>query len=553
MKVEFRLPIEYRKNKVLDSSLQEDLHLRDGEDCLLDKLYSPSTEGQKVHFPKYASIYTTDRKFLKDTQKIIKSSDGIARDGAPERPTIGTADDDDVSHFLLKYGFFSMKPFRFLNNYAIILAFTCIYAVAAPALALLVPLMILIMPFFLLKISGRSITFANYVPLLKAYLRRNALKDLFEIGSATWEQRGRILISLAFYFLQLYINAENCIEHMTNLSTLHKSIADTTAFLDKSIVNLDYILENWNSRSTYQGFLRDAEAVKKKASSIQSKLASVVTYHISLSKIKNLGTTMRVWHYINTNKEVLDIIQYCDELNMFMVNLKMLRKTIKSKDLAKAQYGSATSISDMWHPSLETATAVRNSVSLNKNIVLTGPNAAGKTTIVKALLFNSVLSQQIGYGFFSKATIKLYDKFHSYINIPDTNARDSLFQAEAGRCKNILTSITDKPNNSHLCIFDELFSGTNPREATAAAKAFLEFIGKDDRVSFVLTTHYRELAKMETGPACKQMVVEITDNKIKPTYVMSDGVSTVDGGIFILRESGFPQEVVLAAKKAIQE
>ena len=95
------------------------------------------------------------------------------------------------------------KAFRFLNNYAIILAFTCIYAVAAPALALLVPLMILIMPFFLLKISGRSITFANYVPLLKAYLRRNALKDLFEIGSATWEQRGRILISLAFYFLQL--------------------------------------------------------------------------------------------------------------------------------------------------------------------------------------------------------------------------------------------------------------------------------------------------------------------------------------------------------------
>ena len=142
---------------------------------------------------------------------------------------------------------------------------------------------------------------------------------------------------------------------MTNLSTLHKSIADTTAFLDKSIVNLDYILENWNSDRLIK-LLRDAAAVKKKAISIQSKLASVVKYHISLSKIKNLGTTMRVWHYINTNKEVLDIIQYCDDLNMFMVNLKMLRKTIKSKNLAKAQYGSATSISDMWHPSLEAAT-----------------------------------------------------------------------------------------------------------------------------------------------------------------------------------------------------
>ena len=53
------------------------------------------------------------------------------------------------------------------------------------------------------------------------------------------------------------------------------------------------------------------------------------------------------------------------------------------------------------------------------------------------------MSQQIGYGCYSSAKIKCYDNFHSYLNIPDTSGRDSLFQAEARRCKDILETITN--------------------------------------------------------------------------------------------------------------
>ena len=56
-------------------------------------------------------------------------------------------------------------------------------------------------------------------------------------------------------------------------------------------------------------------------------------------------------------------------------------------------------------------------------------------------MFNIILCQQIGCGFFDKADVKIYDFIHSYINIPDTSGRDSLFQAEARRCKEILSII----------------------------------------------------------------------------------------------------------------
>ena len=68
---------------------------------------------------------------------------------------------------------------------------------------------------------------------------------------------------------------------------------------------------------------------------------------------------------------------------------------------------------------------------MDKNIIITGPNAAGKTTTIKATIINLLLSQQLGLGFFEKCQTSTFDYIHSYLNIPDSCSRDSLFQAEA--------------------------------------------------------------------------------------------------------------------------
>ena len=123
-------------------------------------------------------------------------------------------------------------------------------------------------------------------------------------------------------------------------------------------------------------------------------------------------------------------------------------------------------------------------------MILTGPNAAGKTTMIKSSIINLILSQQIGYGYYDGGEISVFDFIHCYINIPDSCSRDSLFQSEARRCKNILDDIENNPNEKHFCVFDELYSGTNPYEAIGAAYGYLKHISENKNVRFILTTFH---------------------------------------------------------------
>ena len=128
-------------------------------------------------------------------------------------------------------------------------------------------------------------------------------------------------------------------------------------------------------------------------------------------------------------------------------------------------------------------------------MIMTGPNASGKTTILKTTLINIILSQQWGCGFYDSAKLLPYHHIHCYLNIPDTSGRDSLFQAEARRCKEIIDLIDERPKDYHLCVFDELYSGTNPDEAVISAVAFMEYLVKKDNISCMLTTHFVKVCK----------------------------------------------------------
>jgi DNA mismatch repair ATPase MutS len=165
-------------------------------------------------------------------------------------------------------------------------------------------------------------------------------------------------------------------------------------------------------------------------------------------------------------------------------------------------------------------------------------------------LINTLLSQQIGCGFYKKATIQPYDSFCSYINIPDTSGRDSLFQAEARRCKQVLESVKDKTKRV-FCIFDELFSGTNPQEASASAFAFLQYLALQPNCTFLLTTHFIEVCrnlKENKTIVMKHMKTTTQKNKLIYTYKLSNGLSTIHGGIHVLMEMDYPIDIIKNAK-----
>jgi DNA mismatch repair ATPase MutS len=230
---------------------------------------------------------------------------------------------------------------------------------------------------------------------------------------------------------------------------------------------------------------------------------------------------------------------------------------------------------------------VKNTVSLDKRLVITGPNASGKTTILKMTMLNILFSQQLGHGFYEAGTrIRPYHQLHSYLNIPDTSGRDSLFQAESRRCKEILDKLSggqqwgcggQSPPVRHFCIFDELYSGTNPYEAIASAYGYITHLTRHDNVDFMLTTHYIQLCKLfeqqkpnsesDKGEKIPNKSTELEEtNKIqnlhmevadrgnydfKYLYTLRPGISAIKGGIKVLYDLQYPASIVDATRRIL--
>ena len=107
-----------------------------------------------------------------------------------------------------------------------------------------------------------------------------------------------------------------------------------------------------------------------------------------------------------------------------------------------------------------------------------------------------------------------------------------------------------KSQERHFCIFDELFSGTNPKEATKSAYAFLEYLRKYTHVDLFLTTHYVSICdhwkeNKEIRPIQNyKMNVNDESGKHTPTYLISEGISRVEGALGILEDLHYPEEMI---------
>ncbi len=97
-------------------------------------------------------------------------------------------------------------------------------------------------------------------------------------------------------------------------------------------------------------------------------------------------------------------------------------------------------------------------------------------------------------------------------------------------------------------MFDELYSGTNPTEASKAGYAFLEYLQQYSNVNFILTTHYLSICKKFKGASNVQnykMVVTVNpDGTFNYTYKIKKGISNLKGGVRVLKDMDYPQQII---------
>ena len=197
---------------------------------------------------------------------------------------------------------------------------------------------------------------------------------------------------------------------------------------------------------------------------------------------------------------------------------------------------------DMWHPIVGKEKSVPNSISINNNIIIiTGPNQAGKSTLMRTLMLNVVLAQSLGISCCKKLYFTPFDRLYTYVNVPDSIGRESLFEAETNRCLDYLTKLNQ--NFRTLGIVDELFTGTQPLNGMCCTKAVVDSLKEHNNSITLLSTHFTEICDIKDVTYYKFEAIK-KNGKYKFPYKMLNGVSNQHIAIELLKEKGYNQDII---------
>lgn len=539
----FHLPIEFIKNKKeISSEIINDLELNTNKKSLYSFIFNCNSEVSKLNLKNWCKYYTTNKIFLKDTQKIIKN-ETINSIHVDSNVLDIWNDINNETSFKEKYNYIEYSNLNFINLNSHFLQILSLYDICSPIISLTIPIIILIFPFFILRLKGHNINISNYVNILKNVFKNHTIGKLFTLDSNNISKNFYIFISLIIFIIQNYNNIKSCIKFFDNLYLMHDYLSTINKYIYTTINSMNSFEHNCKNLKTYKSFIDEMNNYKNILSIMNKNFSKITAYTLSFKKSIELGYIKKLFFKLYNDTNYKSAISYSFYFNGYTDNMKNIQDRFKLKHINKCTFTNKTNFKNSYFPFLIENNPIKNSYNLNNNIILTGPNAAGKTTLLKTTLFNVIFSQQLGVGFYKKAEIKLYDYIHCYINIPDTSDRDSLFQAEARRCKNILDKINNS-NKNHFCIFDELFSGTNPYEAISSATAFLDYINNYNNVDFMITTHYLDICKkLDNNNNIINLHMQV-DNNFKYTYKLKNGISNIKGGLKILKDLKFPVNII---------
>jgi hypothetical protein len=564
----FKLPIYYNSNKIeLKNNIITDLELTNTIDPSYSSIYSYYLNCDNIVSKKVveqtAKYYTNDIEFLQDTQDLLKHykthSDKYIDYSSNYKQILDIWSELKIeTGFKEKYYYIDWDIFEFLNRSSNFLQFISIYNLFSPILSLCVPIIILIIPFIIVKAKGLQLTINEYIDVLKMVASHNAIGKLFTTNfiDIKLHELIYIIISAAFYLFSIYQNIMVCVRFNNNMVTIHNHFQELKIYLNKTITSMENYLHFSDKLVTYQEFNLNLKTKMNTLNNIYQKITPISRYSLcNVSKVAEIGNILKYFYELHSNKTYEEAMLYSLGFNGYIDCIDGLLYNIEERKINYAEFindNKKSIIKNNYYACLKDTKHVKNTIKFRKNMIITGPNASGKTTILKSSLINIIFTQQFGCGFYDSAKICPFKYIHCYLNIPDTSGRDSLFQAEARRCKEILDIVNNNSNSKHFCIFDELYSGTNPEEAEMSATAFMKYLTQFQNVSCLLTTHFVKVCKKlnkNTNIINCYMRTAKENNKLIYKYKLEKGISLVKGGINVLTEMNYPKEILEDAIK----
>ena len=463
-------------------------------------------------------------------------------------------DMNDETKQLFGMVYFQKKFLKFLNRNEFAMKMYNYYVIIfSPLYGILSPILMCLAPYIFIKYYFKTeVSLSLYFRLFRVAISgiRNMTKvDITQDSNITYTQILSILVWLVFYIHSLFSNIEMAKNTNKITNIIHSKVNSISKLVKEGFCIYELTANDINEQSKFVSC-----EVKKVFNILWKDI-----YDKKPTFYSNKGLILKTYNQLDEKKEkLLDIIKYIANIDCYLSLTKLyvdnnycLTKYIDDETKPNIK------ITDMWNPVLENKkNNVKNSITLGGlnplNALITGPNAGGKSTFIKSLSLCVLFSQTLTIVPAKNFTMTPFRMINTYLNIPDSKGKESLYEAEMRRSLEQLKSIRKlKKNEFSFVIMDEIFNSTNPEEGIGAAYAVAEEFGTFKNSISLITSHYSYLSKLETNMRFVNYKIPIErdkDDKIVYKYKLMRGISDQFIALELLEKKGFEKRLVKRAQ-----
>jgi predicted ATPase len=552
------LEIDESNAKLLLSSILDDIHISN-KIKVSDNIYNDTkiddwatsktiTRGGAIVIDKIIKNPINDPILLKKRQEvnyeIFNYQLQTLKDNEKEILWIMTLKKEIEEDMSINLLFPSTYLINKLNNYRIFLDTYHLYkTVFMPISCLFYPVSIILAPYYYLsKYLGTNITFYKYMEILFQLLKillkpsGNYKQDLTKIIS--------VFIYIGIYIYSIY---QTFVISYIVYKTREKLLAKIKGLVDfiKTAINLVKRSKDiWKPYFIYNHQVNDYNIYDS------IRVLDELKYDIT--------TIYKLWKNEDFKKSIITLLKVVYTLDVISVisKLKKNKEWTLPEFINNNKEKQQTKIWGMKNPLLDN-NQISNPVDLKKSLIITGVNAGGKTTYVKAIASNIILAQTFGVIYATRGSVLLYDAIISFMRITDEVGINSYFEAETDCCSKMIDVAEDlnKNNKKGLFLLDEPMHSTPPIEGMSVAYAIALYLGKMKGMRMIITTHFHKLIELEDSEnldESKFMNLSViahkeNTNKYKFDYKICRGGSKQTIAIELLKKHKLNDEIINSA------
>ena len=447
---------------------------------------------------------------------------------------------------LISRVYFSQKFIkRFNKDENILMIYNYFQIIFSPLYGLLTPIIFFIAPYLYLRFfSNIRFDFKTYFKMLKvSFFGSQNGNNLFGHQAPAWSRYVSMFMTVFMYIHNIYNSVEVSRNTNSIINELHKKLNNLAEYLN--------IFDDVYSKT--EKILNHDTKILRCFKKLKDKI-----FTQEPSMMSNKGIILVCFNDVLENKKDLQgAFEYLGKVDSILSTIKLYHEFLGTRCtycLPKILVNETPVLNAarIWHSFLNPKSVICNDINIGQdnpnNIVITGPNAGGKSTFIKSLTLNILLAQTLGIVASESFEYTPFHIINTYLNIPDCKGKESLFEAEMHRARDHIKNLKKLSSNEFsFVVMDEIFSSTNPEEGIAGGYAIGEALGEFKNSISCITTHYSYITNLENTSDYANYKIPITrdeDDSIIYPYKLIKGISDQYIALELLKQKGFDNSLV---------